>query len=417
MLKNKRKYCKEKAKKNIYKIALLLLIIFIILINNLNVYAVEPPSINAKSAIVVEKNTEKIMYEKDAYNQNYPASVTKILTAILVIENCNLDDIVTVSQTAISSVPSDYVVAPLFVGEQIRVEDLLYALMLKSCNDAAYALAEHVGGSNQGFADMMNKKAEEIGCKNTHFVNPNGIHNNKHYTTAYDLYLISNYAMKNEIFAKIVSTHEYTLPATNMYKSANRVMVNTNQFINQNSSFYDENVKGIKTGTTNQAGNCLITDVEKNGLEYIIVVLGADNAESKFKETKKMIDYVSNNFALVKLHDKGEIITSVDVKNATEETQKLNLVISDEILAMNNVEVKSDEITPEIKITGNLVAPIQEGQQIGTVKYIVEGIEYTADLVAANNVEKKKNYDYIIVGGICAVVILLFITVKEKSKK
>ena len=417
MLKNKRKYCKEKAKKYIYKIALLLLIIFIILINNLNVYAVEPPSINAKSAIVVEKNTEKIMYEKDAYNQNYPASVTKILTAILVIENCNLDDIVTVSQTAISSIPSDYVVAPLFVGEQIRVEDLLYALMLKSCNDAAYALAEHVGGSNQGFADMMNKKAEEIGCKNTHFVNPNGIHNNNHYTTAYDLYLISNYAMKNEIFAKIVSTHEYTLPATNMYKSANRVMVNTNQFINQNSSFYDENVKGIKTGTTNQAGNCLITDVEKNSLEYIIVVLGADNAESKFKETKKMIDYVSNNFALVKLHDKGEIITSVDVKNATEETQKLNLVISDEILAMNNVEVKSDEITPEIKITGNLVAPIQEGQQIGTVKYIVEGIEYTADLVAANNVEKKKNYDYIIVGGICAVVILLFITVKEKSKK
>ena len=416
MLKNKRKCYKAKKEKLLHKIILSILIIFITLLNNFNAYATEPPEINAKSAIVVEKNTGKIIYEKDSNIQNYPASVTKILTAILVIENCNLDDVVTVSQTAVSQIPSEYVVAPLFIGEQIRVEDLLYALMLKSCNDAAYVLAEHVGGSAQGFADMMNKKAEEIGCKNTHFVNPNGIHNQEHYTTAYDLYLISNYAMKNEIFAKIVSTYEYTLPATNIYKTANRVMTNTNFLIDENSSYYNENVKGIKTGTTLPAGNCLIADVEENGLEYIIVILGAETKESKFDETQKVIDYLSNNYALVKLHEKGEIITSVDVKNATEETKKLNLVISDEIMAMNNIEIKPDEITPEITFTENLVAPISEGQEIGTVKYTVQGIEYTAKLLAANNVEKEKNYDYILIGGLCFVIFLLLITIKGKSK-
>ena len=154
----------------IYKITMIVVLLIVVLTCNTKVYADDELSINAKAALIVETNTGKIIYEKDIYEQNYPASVTKILTAILTIENCELDDVATVSQTAISHIPTGYVIAPLYIGEQITIKDLLYALMLKSANDAAYVLAEHVGGSVEGFSEMMNKKAEELECKNTHFV-------------------------------------------------------------------------------------------------------------------------------------------------------------------------------------------------------------------------------------------------------
>ena len=218
-------------------------------------FAAEELNVNANAALIIETNTGKVIYEKDGDEQNYPASVTKILTAIVVLENCGLDDVATASESAINQIPDGYVVAPLRVGEEMKIKDLLYALMLKSANDAAYVLAEHVGENVDFFADMMNQKAKEIGCTGSHFVNPNGIHNERHYTTANDMYLIAKYAMQNETFAEIVYTLEYTLPSTNKYEAEDRVMKNTNSFINPNSSFYNKNVRGIKTGTTAQAGN------------------------------------------------------------------------------------------------------------------------------------------------------------------
>jgi len=370
--------------------------------------------IEAKSAIIVERNTGKIILEKDAYEQNYPASVTKILTAILTIENCNLDDIATVSKSAISHIPSGYVIAPLYVGEQITIRDLLYALMLKSANDSAYVLAEHVGGSVEGFSEMMNNKAKELGCKNTHFVNPNGIHNSNHYTTAYDMYLISDYAMKNETFAKIVSTFQYTLSATNKNPSKNRVMKNTNSFINPSSSYYNKSVKGIKTGTTMQAGNCLITEAEENGLDFITVVLGAKTSDSKFSETKKMIKYAFENYTLTQLHKKGDIIKNIEVKKATKETKNLNLVISDDITVMNNVKIKAKEIEPEITLNEKNEAPIEKGQELGTVKYSVDGLEYSAKLLAENEVELKTYYLEIAIGLVIFTVIII---IGRKVKK
>ena len=273
----------------IKKTIIAILFIAIIMANSIFVYAENDLSVDAKASLIIEENSGKVIHEENSNIQNYPASVTKILTAILTLENCELTDTVTVSKTAISNIPSGYVIAPLFVGEQMSVEDLLYALMLKSANDAAYVLAEHVGGSVEGFSEMMNKKAEELGCKNSHFVNPNGIHNSDHYTTAYDMYLIAKYAMKNEKFVKIVSTYQHTLSATNKYSKNDRIMKNTNNFVNPSSRYYDENVKGIKTGTTLQAGNCLITSISKNGFDVITVILGARTSESKFSETKRMM--------------------------------------------------------------------------------------------------------------------------------
>ena len=399
------------------KILIILFLLIIIISNNFTVFADDEFSVDAKAALIVEKNTGKIIYEKNSETQNYPASVTKILTAILTIENCKLDDTATVSQSAISQIPSGYVVAPLFIGEQMKIKDLLYALMLKSANDAAYVLAEHVGGSVEGFSEMMNKKAKEIGCKNTHFVNPNGIHNDDHYTTAHDMYLISNYAMKNDIFAKIVSTYQYKLPATNKYPNNDRIMENTNDFINPKSGYYNKIVKGIKTGTTLQAGNCLITDSSENGLDFITVVLGAKTSNSKFSETRKMIKYAYNNYTLTDLHKKGDVIKNIDVENATEETKNLNLIISDDVTVMNNVKIKKDEIKPNIELNENIVAPIKEGDELGTIKYNVDGLEYTAKLLAQKDVELKTYYVEIAIGvGIFFIIFIIFVKIKKKSR-
>ena len=401
--------------KKIYKVALITIFIGMFLVNASKVYADDDLNINAKSALMIETNTGKIIYEDNINEQNYPASVTKILTAILTIENCELDDTATVSQTAISNIPTGYVIAPLYVGEQIKIEDLLYALMLKSANDAAYVLAEHVGGSVDGFSDMMNKKSKEIGCKNSHFVNPNGIHNPEHYTTAYDMYLISKYAMENETFAKIVSTYKYTLPATNKYPNKDRIMENTNSFINPSSSYYNESVKGIKTGTTDQAGNCLITDSAQNGLEFITVVLGAQTSNSKFSETQKMIDYAFKNYTLTELHKKGDVITNIEVEKATKATKNLSLVISDDLTVMNNIKTEVMNMTPEIMLDENIVAPISQGQEVGTIKYNVEGTQYTAKLLAENDVELKTYYVEISIGaGIFIIIVIIFVIIRKR---
>ena len=394
---------------------LLIFTLFILFIFNTIVYADDEIEVEAKAALIVEKNTEKIIYEKNIYEQNYPASVTKILTAILAIENCDLEEYATVSQSAISNVPFDYLVAPLFVGEQMKIKDLLYALMLKSSNDAAYVLAEHIGGSVEGFSDMMNKKAKELGCKNTHFVNPNGIHDDDHYTSAYDMYLISKYAMQNKTFANLVSTYKYTLPATNMYSYEDRVMENTNKFLNPDHLLYNENVKGIKTGNTDEAGHCLITYIEKDNLGFYIVVLGAETKESRFAETSRLIDYAYDNYTYTDVYKKGDIVKNIKVNKATDKTKNLNLIIDEDMTVFNNKKVNPKEMEPEINLDSNISAPISKGQVVGTIKYNIDGNEYSAKLLAENDVELRHYYIEISVAVIILLLILIIIR-KRKSK-
>ncbi len=404
--------------KRIKKIIISMIFIAIIMNNCIFVYATNDLNVDAKASLIIEENSGKVIHEDNSNVQNYPASVTKILTAILTLENCELTDTVTVSKNAISNIPSGYVIAPLFVGEQMSVEDLLYALMLKSANDAAYVLAEHVGGSVEGFSEMMNKKAEELGCKNTHFVNPNGIHNSNHYTTAYDMYLIARYAMKNEEFVKIVSTYQHALSATNKYSKNDRIMKNTNSFVNPSSRYYDENVKGIKTGTTLQAGNCLITNISKNGFDVITVILGARTSESKFSETKKMFNYVFDNYEFTQIHKKGDVIKNIEVEKATKETKSLNLVISEDIKSINNIKIKAEEIEPEINLNNEIIAPISKGQELGTIKYTIDGLEYNAKLLAENDVIKKTYYVEILLGvGIFIIIVGVIIIIKKRPRK
>ena len=183
---------------NLKKTFTLIFISLFILILSTTTYAAEEISIRSGAGLLVERSQDRVLFEKNAYKKMYPASTTKILTAIVVLENTNLSDMATISQNALETIPNGYVTCNLQIGEELSVRDLMYALMVKSANDAAVVLAEHVAGSVENFSNMMNQKAKDIGCKNTHFVNPNGIHADNHYTTAYDLYLMAEYALTFE---------------------------------------------------------------------------------------------------------------------------------------------------------------------------------------------------------------------------
>ena len=242
---------------------LLTLIVLILLLPYQQINAEsESPDITAGAALLMDSKTSKILYSKNENEKMYPASTTKIMTAILTIENCNLDDIVTVPYDAIATIPSGYSIAALQTGEQLTVNQLLQLMMVHSANDAANVLAFHVAGSIESFATMMNTKVAELGLEHTHFLNPSGMHNEDHYTTAYDLAKLMQYCMKNSTFRTIAGLKFCTVPATNKY--GERIFTSTNELLtlvdNRNvaSNYYYKYAIAGKTGYTTEAKNCLV---------------------------------------------------------------------------------------------------------------------------------------------------------------
>lgn len=258
-------------------------------------------SIYTNCIMLIEPKTGDILYEKNGYEKMYPASTTKILTAILVLENSYLNELTTVSSTALNSVPAGYTIANLKKGEKFRIEDLLYAMLIPSGNDAANVLAEHVSGSISSFSELMNKKAEAIGLKNSHFTNPSGIHDENLYTTAYDLCLLSQYAMNNEKFREIVKTPKYTLPSTSIHPEEDRIFYNSNLLLDpKQTDYYYKYANGIKTGFTDQAGDCLVASSKKDDIEFIVVCLKSgtqkDGLREKFLDCKTLFDFAFDNY-------------------------------------------------------------------------------------------------------------------------
>ena len=402
----------------------IILLFLLMIIGIQTVSFADEVDLNSEAAILVEVSTGRIIYEKNSTKKLYPASTTKILTAILVIENCELDEMVTVRETALNNIPSGYVTCNLQVGEQLSVKDLLYALMIPSANDAAYVLAEYVAGSVDGFSTMMNDKARELGCKTTHFVNPNGIHDDSHYSTAYDLYLIANHAMKNETFRTIVSTTEYTLPATEQYPNDDRVLETTNELLNENSrSYYYKNAIGIKTGYTSKAGNCLVAGASRDGLEFIAVVLNGgtteDGLNSRYVDSKKLFEYAYDNFTLTKIIEKGSVVQTLEIENGTKETKFLDLVIDETITVVNNKSIDMNSVIPEITLREIVEAPISAGETIGTIKYKVDDIEYSAKLLAKTPVEKVDYSIYFIIAGVLLLLVAcsMMKSTRKKTKR
>ena len=377
----------------------------------------DAPEISAGAAILIDSSSGKIIYSKNESEKMYPASTTKILTAILTIENCNLDDVVTVPYEAVYSIPSGYSVAALQPGEQLTVEQLLQVMLVHSANDAANVLAYHVSGSIDAFANLMNQKVSELGLTNTHFTNPSGMHNENHYTTAYDLAIIMKYCMKNTTFRNLSGLKYCTIPATNKYDE--RVFNTTNELLiydnrEVSSNYYYKYAIAGKTGYTTEAKNCLVSVSNKDDLELICVVLSvglySNNLSAKFVDTKTLFDYGYNNYTIRKLREKNAIATQIEIGNGSKETRNLDLLITNDITALIPQNDLETEFSPEIQIADNLLAPIAQGQVVGKIVYNIDGIEYSSDLIASHSVEKSGFLTIIV--QILLIIFILFLLYK-----
>ena len=366
--------------------------------------------IYSDAVILIENQTGKTLYEKNSEQKMYPASTTKILTAILAIEKGNLSDKVTVTKSAIAQMKSGYSAAYLSEGEIISVEELLEVLLVHSANDASNVLAEYISGSIENFVNLMNEKAIQLGCTNTHFVTTNGLHDDNHYTTAKDLAIITRYCMQNETFRKIVSMKKCVIPATN--KSNERIYKNTNDLIIPSSVYYYPGCIGIKTGFTSEAKNCLISACSKNGLQVIAVVLGSSVTENhksaRYVDSKTLYDYTYSNYSIQNIAKASSIIKTIEVKNATDETKSLDLKLEKELNVLLNNKDK-ENIQTEIIINDNISAPIATNAVMGNITYTVGNDKYTINLLASHDVVRKENIIWIL--RLCLILIFLILII------
>ena len=374
----------------------------------------------SKGAVLMDASTGKMLYGKNENEKLYPASTTKILTAILAIENCKLDEKITASYDAVMSIPAGYSNAAIQPDETLTCQELLDMFLIHSANEIGIIFAEHISGNIENFATLMNRKATELGCKNTHFTNPSGIHDEEHYSTAYDMALIAQYCMKNETFRNIVSMQTCTIEATDKYEQ--RFFRNTNDLLNKSSDYYYEYAIGTKTGYTSQAKRCLIATAKKNNLELITVILGTQSTipDTRYLDTINLFEYGFDNYTTKQIANKNTPIKEIVVENATKETENLSLLIKNDLTALAPSNLKLSDLNYTVKLNENILAPISEGQILGKITYNIEGIEYSSDLIANHAVEEFDLKTMLI--QIALAVFILFILSKiflpkKKSKK
>ncbi|WP_198543777.1 D-alanyl-D-alanine carboxypeptidase family protein [Petroclostridium xylanilyticum] len=313
----------------------------------------ELPKISSPAAVAIDTINGRILYSKNAYSRRQMASTTKMMTAILAIEKGDLNDIVTVSKRAAYVGGSQ---AHLKVGEKIKLEYLLYALMLPSGNDAAIAIAEHIAGNVENFVAMMDEKALEIGAKNTKYGSPHGLDRNN-YSTAYDLAIIARYCLTNPIFAEVVKTKSKVVPREGMENG--KEYTNTNEMLHSY-----EGADGVKTGYTGPAGRCLVTSATRDGWQVISVVLGANSKYSRSNDSRKILNYVFSNFPLITVLPDGQEMISIPVVKGKKE--KVYAINKGEIsMHLNDTELAN--IEREFIVPEQLTAPIKRGQKIGKV--------------------------------------------------
>lgn len=256
----------------------------------------DAPDIHSEAAIVMDAATGQILYEKNAYTTLYPASITKILTTLVALENNDINSVITMSEEAVYGIDWDSTHIGLKAGEQITVKDALYATMLASANEAAWGLAEHTSGDLETFCTLMNDRAKEIGCIGTNFVNANGLHNDNHYTCAYDMALITKEALKNPDFVTIASTRYYEIEPTS-YTPETRYLVQGNQLQNPESEYYYKYCYGGKVGYTNMAQGTLVSWAQQDGVTLICVTMKASLGAYKYMDTTALFDYAFDKYA------------------------------------------------------------------------------------------------------------------------
>lgn len=372
------------------------------------------PQINAKSAILIDASTGQIIYEKDMDAKKFPASTTKIMTAILAIENLELTDMLTADEETIDSVPRDTSNIALDYGEEISVEDLLYATLLASGNDSSNVLAKGVSGSLDEFAKFMNEKAKEFGARNTNFANANGLHDENHYTSAYDLAQIMRHAISNETFCKVINTVLYDAMPTNKQEEV-RTFANSHQMIKTTPYAYQGTIGG-KTGWTTDAGHTLVTACERNGTKLIAVVMESGEAlEDKFAETVKLFDYGFDNFDKI-------VLTSEKLQHQFEGTdiaKKVDTSMLYDAEFLIHTSEKGNYITqfnelPEDK--AELVITTESGNVLYSREYTIERGFFGKffDILKKIFIFIFKAILWII--GIAIVIVLLMIIINKLKK-
>lgn len=348
-----------------------------------------PGTIYSKGSVLIEKDSKRVLYEKNAHERMAMASTTKIMTCIVALESGKLDEVVTVSKVA-ARAPK--VKLNLQVGEKQRLGDLLYSLMLESHNDTAVAIAEHVGGSVEGFCQMMTEKAKSIGANDTCFETPNGLDAQNHYSTPYDMALIAAYAIDKPEFIKIINTPNVEIPTTKIEGSKNHALVNKNRFLHQY-----EGAEGVKTGYTSKAGHCFVGAVNKDNMELIGVALGAGwdskGKSRKYTDVIKLMNYGYNNYKKYKVLDEGAEKGTLKVVNG--KTDEVTLYC-DETIILPLTESEKASIEIKKTVSDQIEAPLKEGQVVGKVEVVCNNqILKESNLIVKEKVGKATLLDKI----------------------
>lgn len=346
------------------------------------------PLVGAESAIVMEANTGVILYSKNIHEKLYPASTTKLLTCLVAAENSALDDMVSFSKEAVFTIPAGSSNMGMDVGQSITMEESLYGILVGSANEVANAAAEHVGGSIEAFADMMNKKAKELGCKNTHFTNANGLHDDNHYTTAYDLATIARAFFQNELLAKISGTPSYhfeptpTQPDDFILRTHHRLVTNEYPF---------EGIIGGKTGYTDNARQTLVTCAERNGMKLICVVM-KEESPNQFTDTIDLLNYGFSNFEAVNV---SENETKYNINNADFfQTDNDIFGSSKPILSLNNTSYLVLPKTASFKDVQSAISyEVDSEHQIAKIDYTYNGV-YVGSASVDITVNAVSAYDF-----------------------
>lgn len=365
--------------------------------NSESTEGVKLKKLNAQSpyAILLDMKTGNVLYKKSAAKRVYPASLTKIMTAVIVLENSNMEELVTARESALANVSAGNSKVGLIKDEKLSVRQLLYAMLLSSAADAANVLAEHIDGSIEKFSAHMNECAAQLGMKNTNFTNPVGDHDERHYTTAQDMAKLVLHAMKNEDFREIVKTNSYSIPATEKC-STERKIANKNYFVSPyvKRDYYYKYATGIKTGYTKEAKSCIAASAEKDNMQLVCIVFGAktvDGETQSFTDCQKMFDFVFENYTTQPIVKAGQIVTQTTVKN-TRRTKKMVLKTESAITALKNKKDDNTEITFKDTVKKGVKAPVSEGTEIGTREYFLNGTSVgTVKLVA----DKDYKFDLI----------------------
>lgn len=352
------------------------------------------PTINARHAVILDRNSKTVLYGKNENEQCKMASTTKIITGIVVLENCSdLSEIVTVSAKSARTGGSRL---GLSTNDKISVSDLLYGLLMVSGNDAAVALAEFISNDINNFSVLMNKKANELGLTSSHFTSPHGLDQDEHYTTAYELSIITDYALDNPIFAKIVNTSNYTININNHVKSLH----NTNELLGNFDGVY-----GVKTGFTNGANRCLVTSCKRENMDIICVVLGCDTKKNRTSDSVKLINYVFKNFSVVDLYSIIDSNFNTWIQNNSKMINVEKGIFDEVVLCLDNSKIKFKNIAinnaslENIDITINFstdfIAPLSENYVVGNLLVDIDGENcFNVDILNKNFIERKNVFYY-----------------------